>query len=481
MDESKFILDLIKNSNENEWIEFKSNYIDPQKLWETISALANTACLHQQNEAFLIFWVDDVSKEIIGTSFNISKQKWKWNEDLEPWLYRNLQPSFDLKIKEVSVWGKLLVVFFVPPAVNWPVKFNQKEYIRVWSHIHTLVTYPEKEAIIWERRKLFESRIAMENILAQDIPKFLNQDQYFKLIWEVKPQEYDSVIQRFIEEWFVIKQKWKLHISNLWAILLAEDLKFFPKLEWKAIRIITYKDNNRLHAIKDIIGNKWYAVGFENSIGYIVSQIPDHETIEWALRITRESYPIQAIREFLANALVHQDFSTSWAWPLIEIFSNRIEISNPWLPLIDPYRFIDSIPISRNEKLTDTMRRMNICEKRWSWVDRAILAIELAQLPPPDIQNIDHWVRITIHWYKQLNDLTKEEKMRACYFHSCLKHVIDQEPMSNSSFSERLGIEYKNKAITSRIIKDTINKGLIKPFDPDSKSLKYAKYIPFRA
>jgi ATP-dependent DNA helicase RecG len=72
--------------------------------------------------------------------------------------------------------------------------------------------------------------------------------------------------------------------------------------------------------------------------------------------------------------------------PLIEIFSDRIEITNPGSPLVDTKRFIDFPPRSRNEGLAGLMRRIGVCEERGSGVDKAIDAIEEAHLPPADIR-----------------------------------------------------------------------------------------------
>ena len=52
--------------------------------------------------------------------------------------------------------------------------------------------------------------------------------------------------------------------------------------------------------------------------------------------------------------------------------------------------------------------------------------------------------------------------------------------MTNSSLRERFGIEDKNMAIASRIIKDALEANAIKPFD-ENQSRKYAKYLPFWA
>lgn len=70
-----------------------------------------------------------------------------------------------------------------------------------------------------------------------------------------------------------------------------------------------------------------------------------------------------AIREIVANALVHQDFTVSGTGPTIEIFANRIEIINSGIPLVDIKRIVDNPPKSRNEKLASLMRRFRICEE----------------------------------------------------------------------------------------------------------------------
>ena len=57
--------------------------------------------------------------------------------------------------------------------------------------------------------------------------------------------------------------------------------------------------------------------------------IPSQEPIPGVLREKRAAYPLLAVREAVANALIHQDLSVSGAGPTVELFSDRIEITNP--------------------------------------------------------------------------------------------------------------------------------------------------------
>jgi ATP-dependent DNA helicase RecG len=51
--------------------------------------------------------------------------------------------------------------------------------------------------------------------------------------------------------------------------------------------------------------------------------------------------------------------------PMVEIFADRMEITNPGEPLVELLRFVDTPPRSRNEDLAALMRRMDICEEPW--------------------------------------------------------------------------------------------------------------------
>lgn len=472
--------ELRRMPSETEWLEFKLNHETPERIGEYISALANSACLHQITEAYLVFGIDNGTHEVKGTTFDHRKLKGKGAEDLEPWLCRQLKPGVEFKIQEVEHPNGRVVVFFVQPAYVGPVKFMEKAWIRVGSSKKALTDFPEKEAIIWERRTPFEEKIAKENVTEPEIIDLLNFDQYFRLTQEARPKNQAGVIEKLLQEGFLAKKKGSLNITNLGGMLLSQDLKGFPKLKSKALRIITYKGISRLDAVKDVTWEKGYAVDFEGILSYIQSQIPEPEVIEGGLRSVKAVYPAKSIREFVANVLVHQDFLVTGSAPLVEIFDNRIEVTNPGRALIPTDRFIDHPPKSRNERLSDMLRRMKICEKRGSGVDRAIFAIELAQLPAPNIENrADDGVRVTIYSQKALAKLTKEEQCRACYFHSCIQHVIEQDGLTNASLCKRLGIPEQNKAIASRIIKKTLEKGWIKPFDPENTSNRYAKYIPY--
>lgn len=475
----KLIDDLVKQPNESEWVEFKLNFHSEDEIGERISALSNGACINNQDYGYLVFGVEDKTHLIKGTTFKPRLHK-KGNEELENWLVQRLDPRIDFRIYEFDYDETRKIALFVIPATQHrPVDFFHKSYIRIGSITRPLNQFPEKEAKIWKKQaKPFEIEIAKENLSSSEVISFLSTETYFDLLKLPYPQTQDAVIQKLIDEKLVIKTKGQFSITNLGAILLAKNLADFENVQRKSVRVIVYKGINKVETEREQIGGKGYAVGFERLVDWINSQLPANEEIGKALRKETRMYPEIAIRELVANALIHQDFMVK-GFPMIEIFKDRIEISNPGNPLITPERFIDSY-ISRNERLADLMRRMGFCEEKGSGLDKVIFNNELYQLPPINVITDETRTRVTIYAYKDLNSLDKKEKIRACYQHSCLKWVSNDK-MSNQSLRERFSIDDKNAAIASRIIKDAFEAGVIKEDDPESKSRKHRSYVPFWA
>ena len=73
--------------------------------------------------------------------------------------------------------------------------------------------------------------------------------------------------------------------------------------------------------------------------------------------------------------------------------------------------------------------------------------------------------------------MDKDDKIRAVYQHACLKWVSN-DFMTNQSLRERFNIDTRNYSMASRLIKEALVAKVIKEADSDSKSKKYAKYLP---
>ncbi len=478
----QLIFGLISLPYETEWVEFKHNKAEAEEIGQNISALSNSAALLEKPCGYIVWGIDDKTHDIKGTSFRPHETK-VGNENLESWLLRLLDPKVDFRIHECDIDNNHLVVFEVFPAPSRPVGFKGIEFIRIGSYTKKLREFPEKERSLWRifDTKRFEDGLALESVSSDDVLSLISYPKYFSMMKYPLPDSRKAILEKLTSERLIFRRDSERYdISNVGAILFARNLGDFERLARKSLRVILYKGTNRIETIKEQAGAKGYAVGFEGAVDYINNLLPQNEQIGRALRSEVRMYPEIAIRELVANALIHQDFTITGAGPLVEIFSDRVEITNPGIPLIDTLRFIDEPPRSRNETLAGLMRRMGICEERGSGIDKVIFQVELFQLPAPDFRVAGSSTVAVLYGPRKFAQMDREERIRACYQHACLLYVSGKR-MSNASLRKRLGIKDSNYPLASRIIRDSIEAKLIKPYGEGSGSKRDASYVPFWA
>lgn len=470
---------LVALPKENEWVEFKHNFHSEDEIGERISAIANSACINNKAYGYLVFGVDDENHNILGTSFKPT-QKMIGNNELENWLIQNLTPRIDFRIYEFQCDGKDIALFEIPAAENEPVDYKKIPYIRVGSITRKLSEFPNKERKIWNNVKYnFETAIALEGCSAADVIKLIDTQAYFDMMELPYPTSQDGVIERLIMDGLIVDKEDGISITNLGGILFAKNLHDFKNLERKIVRVVQYKGNNKIETILDEEFPQGYAVGFASLVKFINDLLPKNEVIGEALRRDVRMYPQLAIRELVANSIIHQDFNISGTATIIEIYNDRIEFSNAGAPLIDTIRFIDEYR-SRNEKMASLMRRLKICEEKGSGIDKVIFQCEFYQLPAPYFISTEVHTKVILYAHKQLREMDRNDKIRAVYQHASLKWVSN-DFMTNQTLRERFSIDDRNYSMASRLIKDALIAGAIKEADTDSKSKKYAKYLPYWA
>lgn len=188
-------------------------------------------------------------------------------------------------------------------------------------------------------------------------------------------------------------------------------------------------------------------------------------------------FPPVAVRELIANALIHQDLTVTGAGPMVELFRNRLEITNPGAPLVAADRFLDAPAQSRNEALAALMRRMGLCEEGGTGIDKVVEAVEAAQRPPPDFRAETNATRVTLFGPRRFSELTTDERLRACYLHAGLTYLQGGR-MRNSSLRARLGVSERNASQVSQVIRQALDRELIRSADSDRPR---SGYVPFWA
>lgn len=477
----KLVQELCKLPNETQWVEFKHNNYRPEMIGQDISALANSATLHEKSCAYMLWGVHDETHEIVGTQYNLQTLK-KGNQEIENWLRSLLSKNADFEFHMAQIDGKDVGILIIYRAANQTVMFEKVDYIRVGSYTKKLSEYPAMQAQLWDRLRnsKFEERFAKQDLDMVTALGMLEYPTYFDLIKIPQPTNAEGICHYMEEESILVKQDNGLYaITNLGAILFAKRLSDFPRLSRKAVRVVQYKGSNRLNMLKEYDGTKGYAVGFEGLLGFIDALLPTAEVITGALREKQTAYPSLAIREAVGNALIHQDFSIPGTGPVVEIFDGRIEITNPGTPMVDIKRIVDNPPRSRNEKLAELMRRVRICEELGTGWDKIVISCEIDMLPAPRIDLYEENTKVTLYAEMPFSSISAEDKLWACYLHACIKQV-QNEQLTNTSLRERFGLKQSSSGSASRLIKEAVSAGLIKPLDPDTAP-RYMRYLPYWA
>ena len=254
---------------------------------------------------------------------------------------------------------------------------------------------------------------------------------------------------------------------------------FSPGLARKAPRVVFYEGVDKLRTREDKPGVRGYAVGFEGLVDFVHSAAPRNRFVEETVREEVKMFPKQALRELIANALVHQDFQETGCSVMIEMYTDRVEISNPGRPAIKVERFIDEYR-SRNERLADVMRRFGICEEKGSGVDKVVGAAEVYQLPAPDFREGDIRTTAVLYSHQDFSEMSRNDRLRACYQHCCLLHVSNQQ-MSNQTLRKRFRLDESKMPAVSHVIREARDEGFIKQDLSKSTSTRYARYLPFWA
>lgn len=465
---------------ETGWVEFKRNNGDPREIGEYISALSNTAALEGKALSYMVWGVDDTSHALAGTDFDPAAAR-IGNEELESWLLRQLSPRIGFRFSSITIDDARIVLLEIDRAFRHPVQFAGTPFVRVGSYKKRLKDFPETERTLWRVLDAtpFEMLPCAEKVTGDEVLRLLDHPAYFDLLERPQPNSRDATLEALAADRLIESMgggHWR--IFNLGALLFAKRLSDFGRLQRKAVRVVVYQGKSRVQqTLREQEGNRGYAAGFEGLIGFINGLLPVNEVIGQALRKPARLYPELAIRELVANAIIHQDFSITGSGPMVEIFDDRMEITNPGVALVDTQRLLDSPPRSRNESLASLMRRIGVCEERGSGVDKVVSQAEFYQLPAPLFEIVGDSTRSTLFAPQPLTRMVKDDRVRAVYLHACLRYVA-REYMTNTSLRERFGIDVKNSATASRLLKEALAAKVIRLQDPTAPP-KLRRYVPW--
>jgi ATP-dependent DNA helicase RecG len=462
-------IDLWRNvPSENQRLEFKEakHQFDNKKLYKYCVAIAN-----EGGGRLLLGIADKPPRKVVGTeAFNDPVK-------MSEVLFQAL--GFRVDIEEVEHPDGRVLVFHIPSRPKGTAYHLDGAYLMRSGEELVPMSEDQLRRIFAEGEPDWLEETSIKSIDAQQVIDLLDTQTFFELLKQPYPTDRSGVIDKLLNERLIDAQEGGYAVRRIGGLLLAKHLEDFPDLKRKAPRVVVYHGTSKLETKLDQVGNRGYAVGFQGLVRFVMGQLPQNEVIEDALRKDVKLVPEITIRELVANALIHQNFQVGGASVMVEVYSDRIEISNPGEPIVPVERFIDGYQ-SRNERLADLMRRMRICEEKSSGIDKVIHAVEVYQLPAPDFRSAHQRTAVILFGPKDFDNMDRADRIRACYQHAALKWVMS-ERMTNQSLRERFHLPESKSAIISQIIAFSIEAGVIKPDEKVGTSRKFARYLPFWA
>jgi ATP-dependent DNA helicase RecG len=454
--------------SEHERLEFKEGKqtYDRVKLQRYCVALAN------EGGGKLLLGVEDKPPRlVVGT--HAFENPAKIAEQLHTEL------GFRVDVEPVAHPDGRVLVFHIPSRPKGTAYHHEGAYLMRSGESLVPMSEDQLRRIFDEGKHHWLLQPTMVGVDAQRVIELLDSQRFFDLQGLPYPTARDAVLHWLESNRLIEVSSSGYAIRRLGALLFAKNLSTFSEVLRKAVRIVVYSGTSKLETRFDIPWLEGYASGFEALVRFVDSQLPQNQVIEEALRKEQKLVPMVVLRELIANALIHQDFAVGGTSVMIEIYADRIEVSNPGEAVVPTDRFIDGY-LSRNEILADLMRRFRVCEEKGSGIDRVVQAAELYQLPAPDFRSAVGRTTVRIQGPRPFEDMDRADRIRATYQHCALRWVMN-ETMTNSSLRERFGLPEGKSAIASQVIAATIDSGLIKPDERAGASKRLARYLPFWA
>lgn len=182
-----------------------------------------------------------------------------------------------------------------------------------------------------------------------------------------------------------------------------------------------------------------------------------------AERTEHIDFPTEILREVIANAIIHRDYSIEGANNYIYISKDKIVVKSPGLPIepftIEDIRTMDLPSVSRNPKIMYVYNRMGMAEARGFGL-RSLKDLPSKGFPLPLFRLMGNILEITLVRNKsqfakvkgfENVKLSEEDKMGLVY-------IQNNEPITTSNYANEFSLTNKT---AQRRLSSLVEKGVI--------------------
>lgn len=380
---------MVINEPESEKLEFKSARKGklPTNIWTTISAFANT------DGGRIILGVDDNGEEI-GLN-------WKELDKLEKDVVSLCDGKFNHRIMPiVKIEGNHVVVLIEPiPATMRPLYAKRQgiangTYVRVGSADVKATGDDIRHFAVAAQggAELFSYNVDYKEVLDPE-----RIQSYIDLL----NSKNSNIYQDFSVEEILTKQRALVDGKvTLFGLLAFGRLMSLQEIVSPAINIVVtqyagtdkVEDLNSVAYIDSRAFNGPIIQQFDDAFNYIKSKLPIIGVIgENGIRQDYLVIPEIAIREALANAVVHRDYATTGARIQVDIYADRIEIINPGRSLMAIEDLESTQSITRNPLVMNFFQENGYTEQKARGIRTIKRSLREAGLKEPIFENLSSY------------------------------------------------------------------------------------------
>jgi len=352
MDSEK--LSILLKEKENLTLEFKERYTT--KVDEDIVAFANT------KGGVLILGVSN-DGSVIGQKLT-NEIKAQVNN-----LARNCSPSIEVRLSEIQS----VFVIEVAEGKEKPYSCGSGYFRRLDGNTQKM-THDEVRIMFGEYEQTpFEEKIN-KNCLLEDI----STDKVKRYMNEAKITDASQNIKETLSSANVLRRE---QVKNAGILLFAKQVvKFIPN---SRLDLIRFKGKDKVNIFDRMEVNDDLLTQFDQAMFFLKKHLNTRSEIKGVNRYDILEIPEEVLREAVVNALIHRDYSFTGTSLSVEIFDDRVEITNPGSLPKGLEASFGKVSIRRNELIADLFFRMDKVEKAGTGIQRMRDKMKEAGLPPP--------------------------------------------------------------------------------------------------
>ncbi len=401
----------LKLNSETDFVEFKkaTGGFPQKEVRKTLSAFGNT------EGGIIVFGVgerEDKTLEVVGIQNIAELQERMTNlsaEDMNTVLRLDYFP-FDMN-------EKTILAIFVPKCENYLKPYYIKEmglshgaYVRDGNTDRKMTEEEIKSYVRNAQRDDFDGSCAenvdVEDVSSVKIEKFLRKSsQKTGRDFDIK-ESYNDILCNI----GVLKKCNDQLKPTIAGYLIFAEENPQNKLEFEryVIRCVRYKGSGVHTDIldkADIFGTLDEQIDAMQS--FVLRNIRKSAEIVGTKRVEKYEYPEKAVREILANAVIHRDYRITETYTQVNIFEDRIEVFNPGnLPPGVTVENIKTAQMSRNKIIAARLNEMDYLEEYGRGIDIVFTEMSKWGLLNPLFKNTSNSFRVILPGEKlsQLNE-----------------------------------------------------------------------------